>query len=533
MMLPLLLALLAPQDPIHVVVGGDPDAVFALGMSVAGGVDHDLDGVPDFLAGNPDYHAHGLVGLYGGADGLPIFPELENDHPSMVSFGWSLATIGDLDSDGRPDFVVGGIDTTVSAGLPGFADVRSSADGALILRLEGTAMGDVFGFTVAGLGDVDGDGVPDVAVGAREAWPTIRGYVRVHSGADGATIYEISGLADGDQYGSALANVGDVTGDGADDLLIGAPVFGFLPGYVEVRDGATGGLVWHQDGTPFDGLGWSVAPAGDVDLDGTLDVIVGAPIMCYVQIYRATDGAVVGTIHGQSGDFFGGAVAGLGDVDGDGFSDLLVGAASADGPTQFTGRAWIHSGYDLTVLRAFTGVKDNDGYGGSAAAAGDMDVDGFPDGIVGASQGGGVGPGYVEVREGRPELVADVHTLSMASGGTQALDLHAGLANGGATYLVLGTLGATSPGIDLLNVTAPLTPDDYFWFTINNPNTPPLANTLGVLDGLGDGAASFSLPGGLFPSLAGQTAHHAFGVLDLAVPSVELVSNPVRLEFVP
>src|SRR5262245_40487672 len=107
MMFPLLLPLLAPQDPIHAVVGSDLEAVFGLGMSVAGGVDHDQDGVPDFLAGNPGYHAHGLVGLYGGADGLPIFPELENDHPSMVNFGWSMATIGDLDSDGRPDFVAG------------------------------------------------------------------------------------------------------------------------------------------------------------------------------------------------------------------------------------------------------------------------------------------------------------------------------------------------------------------------------------------------------------------------------------------
>jgi hypothetical protein len=530
MMLPLLLALLAPQDPIHVVVGGDPAAVFGLGFSVAGGVDHDLDGVPDFLAGNPGYHAHGLVGLYGGADGLPIFPELENDHPSMVNFGWSVATIGDLDLDGRPDFVAGGIDTTVLPGLPGFADVRSSADGALLLRLEGTALGDQFGFRVAGLGDVDGDGVPDVAVGATEAWPVIRGYVRVHSGADGATIYEISGLADGDQYGNALANVGDVTGDGVDDMMIGAPVYFFTPGYVEVRDGATGALVWHQDGTTFDYLGWAVAPAGDVDLDGTLDVIVGAPLEGYVQIYRATDGAVVRTIDAPSGSlFFGQAVAGLGDVDGDGFSDLLVGAGSTDGPV-FPGRAWIYSGHDGTVLRAFTGTQ---GYGVSAAAAGDMDVDGFPDGIVGAPQGGGVGPGYVEVREGRPELVADVHTLSMASGGTQVLDLHAGLPNGGADYMVLGTLGATSPGVDLLGATAPLTPDPYFWFTMNHPNEPPLANTLGTLDGLGDGAASFSLSAGMYPSLAGQTAHHAFGVLDLTVPSVQLVSNPVRLEFVP
>jgi hypothetical protein len=126
---------------------------------------------------------------------------------------------------------------------------------------------------------VNGDGNADVIVGAyRGQSGPLRtdpatGYVRVFSGADGSLLYQVNGLANGDQFGRAVA-AADVTGDGVADVIAGAR-WGANGGYVQVIDGPTGTVVDQENAAQaFDWLGSSVA-AGDIDLNGKANVGAG------------------------------------------------------------------------------------------------------------------------------------------------------------------------------------------------------------------------------------------------------------------
>jgi hypothetical protein len=128
-------------------------------------------------------------------------------------------------------------------------------------------------------------------------------------------------------------------------------------------------------------------------------------------------------------------------------------------------------------------------------------------------------------------LVGVPPTISAATGGVQDLYLNAGPAHAGGTYLLVGSLSGTSPGIPVgPGQVFPLNPDSYLTHTLTNPNAPPLASSFSTLDANGRGAASFTLPTG-FPGLAGSTAHHAFAVLSLA--GVDFISVAEPLTFLP
>jgi hypothetical protein len=124
-------------------------------------------------------------------------------------------------------------------------------------------------------------------------------------------------------------------------------------------------------------------------------------------------------------------------------------------------------------------------------------------------------------------LTGDFSALSCAVGGTQSLNVRAGAVHGGSTYLVLGSLSGTYPGIPAGTTLIPLVFDGYTQFALASPNQPPLGQSFGLLDALGSATATFTLPPGATPSLAGQTVCHACVVLDLASTNpVALVLNP-------
>lgn len=150
-------------------------------------------------------------------------------------FGHELAAIPDMNGDGRDELLVG------TFRLAGFGYVRAidPLTGAVRRELRGRLRGDAFGHTLGVIGDVDGDGVADWAVGAPNAQHRPSGYhdvgrVDVFSGASGRLLTSIWGPREGATFGYAIAPVGDVDGDGHTDVLIAAVVSGGPPGLARV-----------------------------------------------------------------------------------------------------------------------------------------------------------------------------------------------------------------------------------------------------------------------------------------------------------
>ena len=130
-------------------------------------------------------------------------------------------------------------------------------------------------------------------------------------------------------------------------------------------------------------------------------------------------------------------------------------------------------------------------------------------------------------------LSADLGGVSVSLGGVQTLSLDAGSASAGMLHLLLGTVTGTSPGLPSGTFVLPLNFDPYTNYTLNNPNIPPLTNSLGALDGSGQATASFSLPAATTANLVGVTAHHAYAVLSPFTGETTLVSNAIPVELLP
>ena len=395
--------------------------------------------------------------------------------------GFSVAGAGDVNGDGRPDLLVGAL----AAGNNGRAgsgsaylvfgkasttavDLAALGEGGF--RIDGAAAFHQAGFSVAGAGDVNGDGRPDLLVGAPGAGNNGRagsGSAYLVFGKASTTAVDLAALGEGgfrldgaaadDLAARSVAGAGDVNGDGRPDLLVGAIragnngraqsgsaylVFGKASS-TAVDLAALGAGGFRIDGaTVSDQAGESVAGAGDVNGDGRPDLLVGAPAAgnngragsgsAYLVFGKASTTAVDLAALGAAGsridgaaanDSAGTAVAGAGDVNGDGRPDLLVGARSAGN----NGRAGSGSAYlvfgkasttavDLAALGAggfrSDGATASDQAGRSVAAAGDVNGDGRPDLLVGAYGAGNngraeSGSAYVVFGFGEPALAYD------------------------------------------------------------------------------------------------------------------------------
>lgn len=132
-------------------------------------------------------------------------------------------------------------------------------------------------------------------------------------------------------------------------------------------------------------------------------------------------------------------------------------------------------------------------------------------------------------------LLACTPSVSIATGGTQLMELDAGDTYGGLPYLLLGSISGTTPGHPIDTFTLPLNVDSYLLFTLENANTPPLGSSFGTLGPNGTAGASFTIPQGLSASLAGTTAHHAYVVIELLPTLLHVVfaSNAVPVTLIP
>jgi len=282
--------------------------------------------------------------------------------------------------------------------VPGFAGTTPcSAPGAgwcLARRIAGSVPQGELGFRFGEPLDVDGDGRADIAAGARfklQQKTLQSGSAAVWSGASGALIRAWDGEWPDGLFGHWVMPVPDISGDGLADLIIAAPhapVDGRMRGLLVARSPKTGKELWKRAETESENLGWDLTLAGDQDGDGYVDLFVGAPSGDSGRVYLLSgkDGSVLRTYSPREGaGSFGWYVARLDDLDGDGRPDLVVGAPfAADAGGAKVGGAWVLSSASGRELYHWRGTDRRGGFGGVVAAAGDLDGDGKGEIVVAA-----------------------------------------------------------------------------------------------------------------------------------------------------
>ncbi|MGJ5630251.1 hypothetical protein [Nostoc sp. CALU 1950] len=383
------------------------------------------------------------------------------------SSGSSVSSAGEINGDGFDDLIIGapladpngqsgaGESYVVFGSNSGFnAQLNlSTLDGSNGFVINGIAESDISGASVSSAGDINGDGFDDLIIGARNASPNGQlnageSYVVFGSNSgfdaqlnlsslDGSNGFVINGIAQSDYSGGSVSSIGDINGDGFDDLIIGARnadpngqsgagssyvVFGSNSGFdaqfnLSSLDGSNGFVI--NGINAFDNSGRSVSSAGDINGDGFDDLIIGAPNAdpngqsgagsSYV-VFGSNSGfdaqINLSSLDGSNGfvvngiavyDNSGYSVSSAGDVNGDGFDDLIIGARYAYPNGQYNaGESYVvfgsSSGFaanlNLSSLDGSDGFVINgiagDISGSSVSSAGDINGDGFDDLIIGA-----------------------------------------------------------------------------------------------------------------------------------------------------
>lgn len=322
-----------------------------IGAVVAGAGDVDGDGSADFLTGNQAWNGNqGKVVLFAGATGLPRFTWTGE---AGSEFGSAILGVPDFSGDGRADVVIGAPHN--SSAYP-YGLVRFYAYGGLGHHHQIAGTNDSqLGASLATIGDVTGDGRPEIAIGEPNASAQGAGSGEVefrdsrYGGSQGVRWRHNATFGQYEHGGARLAAAGDCNGDGVPDVLCSG-------NGVYVLSGVDGSELLHLTSND-PGFGEAFAGLGDFDGDGHDDIAVGAPAVNLlagrVTIYRGFDGAVLAQRNGSIGDRFGTQVVGVGDVDGDGRGDVAIGAPGFRHNGVAIGRITIHHHDESTQVVQF------------------------------------------------------------------------------------------------------------------------------------------------------------------------------------
>ena len=437
--------------PVYTIRSSQPSAILGIGVAFAGDINQ--DGYTDIVSGSPSYESaaaqtdEGRVFInYGGSCGPAcgpldlILPGDREANQAGANLGWSVSGAGDVNGDGFADVIAGAplydgtafpcpIGQTCPVPDVGRAQVFLGSSGGLAFSAVWTVTGATanakVGYSVAGAGDVNGDGFGDVIVGVPllNVGQPATGRALLYLGSAAGLATSPSWVKDGTlanaQFGIDVAGAGDVNGDGFSDVIIGAyghgatgAAFVYLgrpttPTFPQgLSDTPIRTLIGIQAGSQF---GVTVASAGDVNRDGLADIVVGAPEydddpvfgpqVGMVSIYHGAAGGPSATASiNLFGEFslsglqnrFGNGVAGAGDVNGDGYGDLIVGDQWNEGSLGFAqGEAYIFHGSASGIVpppaRIFQdcphSICDS---GRDVAGGGDVNGDGFSDVLISA-----------------------------------------------------------------------------------------------------------------------------------------------------
>jgi len=323
----------------------------------------------------------------GGAGGVATTPAvIDGPTTGFGTFGVlnvTIASAGDVDGDGYSDVVVGVLSENAYSDV-GAVNYYRGGPGGLGSTMTSLFSEGVPGYTegyesvaVAPVGDVNGDGYADIITSG--AYDTDAVYVLLGS-ATGLSTVPITITTPGPtNFGSSIAGAGDVNGDGYGDILVAAGAFYLNSGGTYLYLGGPDG----PSTTPIElpSGGSALACAGDVNGDGFADIVVGSAVLFGGPNGIASMPFPLVEPPDGTDNFFGGSIASAGDVDGDGFADVLVGAESSNGGT---GRAYVYRGSASGPVATPIELDGTSDFGTLVAGAGDVNGDGFADILVGA-----------------------------------------------------------------------------------------------------------------------------------------------------
>ncbi len=342
-----------------------------------------------------------------------------------VDFGSEVTTL-DFNADGYDDIAVGGPVTCLECPDAGYVRLfygGPSSDALEDFALAGQYPDEDFGIAVDAAGDVNGDGYDDLVVGARKA---------SEGGIKAGKAYVFFGGPDPDPtpdmvligpwayafFGDDVAGLGDVNGDGYDDIIVGAPADD------QIIDDNGWAFIFYGGSTPDtiadieiegvaidDNFGTAVASAGDINGDGRPDVIVGAPGndafgdenrgRAYVLFMGSLADEFIDVPYtGEAaGDLFGARVETIGDLNDDGYDDVMVGAARNGSLMELAGAVYVFEGGpgipDGDVDLVLRGTEPQETFGVTLANVGDLTGDGFDEIAVGSLWGTYAGRVYL------------------------------------------------------------------------------------------------------------------------------------------